>query len=118
MTINEIIAKVDGLRPNAYTPEQKTDWLSEVDAKISTEVHGEETPVTYVWPDDGDTELLVAAPYDRLYELYVTAMMDFHNSEYDAMNVSAALFEEAMGEYARRHRRSVRPERSEGFKVM
>ncbi|HWQ51344.1 MAG TPA: hypothetical protein VN369_06005 [Terriglobales bacterium] len=54
MTINEVIAKVDGLRPNAYTPAQKTAWLSEVDAKISTEVHGEETPVTYVWPDDGE----------------------------------------------------------------
>ncbi|HWP80334.1 MAG TPA: hypothetical protein VN446_06785 [Candidatus Acidoferrum sp.] len=118
MTINEVIAKVDELRPNACTPAQKTAWLSEVDAKISTEVHGEEAPVTYVWPDDGDTALLVGPPYDRLYGLYITAMTDFLGSEYDAMNVSAALFEEAMGEYARRHRRAHRPASSEGFKVM
>ncbi|HWP80328.1 MAG TPA: hypothetical protein VN446_06755 [Candidatus Acidoferrum sp.] len=92
--------------------------LCDVDAKISTEILGGEAPVTYVWPDDGDTELLAPPPYERLYELYIAAMTDFLGSEYDAMNVSAALFEEAMGEYARRHRRSVRPERSEGFQVM
>ena len=47
MTINELIAKVDALRPNAYTPAQKTAWLSDVDGKITTEIQGAASPVTY-----------------------------------------------------------------------
>ena len=118
MTVNELIAKVDALRPSAYTPAQKTAWLSEVDGKISTEIMGEETPVTYTWPEDGDRELLVPAPYDRLYGHYILAMTDYYNSETDAQNVSTALFEEALGEYARQYRRANRPTSREGFQVM
>ena len=118
MTINELIAKVDALRPNAYTPAQKVDWLTAVDGKISTEIQGAATPVIYTWPDDGDRELLVAPPYDRLYEHYILAMMDYYNSETDAQNVSTILFEEALGEYARQYRREHRPTARTGFEVM
>ena len=118
MTVNELIAKVDALRPNAAAPAQKTAWLSEVDGKISREILRQETPASYVWPEDGDRELLVPAPYDRLYEHYIMAMMSYYESEYDALNVSSALFEEAYGEYARLHRREHRPPGRAGFEVM
>jgi hypothetical protein len=118
MTVNELIANVDALRPSAYTPAQKTAWLSDVDGKISTEIMGEEAPVTYAWPQDGDRELLVSAPYDRMYGYYIMAMTGYYNSETDEENVSSALFEEAYAEYARQYRRTHRPEAREGFSVM
>jgi hypothetical protein len=118
MTVNEVIAKVDALRPNAYTPEQKVEWLSDVDGKVSTEIQGAETPVTYTWPDDGDTVLLIGAPYTRVYELYILAMMDYYNSEYDAMNASSVLFRDAYGEYARNYLRTHDQALQEGFMVL
>ena len=61
---------------------------------------------------------MVPAPYDRLYEHYVLAMMDYYNSETDGQNVSTALFEEAYAEYARQYRREHRPPSHKGFEVM
>ena len=56
MTINEAIAKVDGLCPNAYTEAQKVAWLSEVDGRVALDINKVTTaPVAYAWPDDGDT---------------------------------------------------------------
>ena len=46
-----------------------------------------------------DTELMVPSPFDDIYQLYVGAMIDFHNREYDQYNNTAAMFEERLGQY-------------------
>ena len=51
------------------------------------------------FPEDGDKPLLVEAPYDGLYDLYLMSKVDFYNREYDQYNNTAAMFEERLGQY-------------------
>ena len=51
------------------------------------------------FPEDGDRPLLVAAPYDNLYDLYVMAQVDFYNREAENYNNSALAFNTALDEY-------------------
>lgn len=119
MTINEAIAKVDGLCPNAYTEAQKVAWLSEVDGRVALDISKVTTaPVAYAWPDDGDTALLVPFPYDNMYELYVISKINFHNGEFDQYNATAKVFKDAYDEYAARIRRVNAPTANTGFQVM
>ena len=74
-TISEVIAQTQAVRPDLYTDEQITGWLSELDGQLSVELLKTD-PVAYSWPEDAGTELLVPHPYDRLYHLYVIAF--FH----------------------------------------
>ena len=46
-----------------------------------------------------DKELLIAFPFDNLYELYVESMIDYYNREYGNYNNSAMLFEARYTEY-------------------
>lgn len=61
---------------------------------------GPEVPKTY--PEDGDKPLLVGAPYDNLYDLYLQAQVDLHNREMDNYNNSAMLEERAQSEWRRK----------------
>ena len=38
MKISEAISKVDALKPNTFTPEDKVDWLSNLDARVKTQI--------------------------------------------------------------------------------
>lgn len=63
--------------------------------------NGPKVPETF--PEDGDMELLVKAPYDNLYDLYIMAQVDFHNRENDNYNDSVTLYEQARKEWQRRY---------------
>ena len=66
-------------------------------------------PASYSWPEDAGTELLVPHPYDRLYHLYVIAMIDLYNRETDLYTNDMAVFNSAMQEYRSYYRRTNRP---------
>ena len=95
-TMNSVIEYVDGVKPNVYDEEAKYKWMATLDGKISLEVMQMEEPVTYSLPRDADTELLVPAPYDDVYALYVQAMIDFYNQEYDHYNNAVLVFTERL----------------------
>lgn len=61
------------------------------------------------FPEDGDKPLLVGAPYDNLYDLYVMAQVDFYNREADNYNNSALAFNTALDEYKKDYHRSHAP---------
>jgi len=61
------------------------------------------------YPEDGDKPLLVEAPYDNLYDLYVMAQVDFYNREADNYNNSALAFNTALDEYKKDYHRSHAP---------
>ena len=50
-------------------------------------------------PADADRPLLVEHPYDDLYSLYVMAMIDFYNHEYDHYNNAVLMFTERLDQY-------------------
>lgn len=107
-TISEVIAQTQAVRPDLYTDEQITGWLSELDGQLSVELLKTD-PVSYSWPEDANTSLLVPHPYDRLYHLYVIAMIDLYNRETELYANDMAVFNSAMQEYRSYYRRTNRP---------
>ena len=68
MTIEEAISRLDRLRPNQYSCEDKVRWLSQLDHMAANEIYashegwqpGDFTP--YTEATDTDTPLLLPAP--------------------------------------------------------
>lgn len=97
MTANQVIAYVDGVKPNVYSDEDKYQWISTLERMAANEVRHVQVKISL--PDDADRELAVPAPYDDLYSLYVEAMIDFHNREYNNYNNTVLLFKERLEQY-------------------
>ena len=116
-SINEVIERVDKVKLNGYEDTSKADWLMELDGKIYIEVFRETGPEPpRESPRDGDAELLVPRPYDNLYDLYLYAMIDFHNREISNYNNSTAMFNAALDEYKKHYHRTHLPPSAGGFR--
>lgn len=107
MTMNGVIEYVDGVKPNVFTDDDKYRWINTLEGLISVEVLDMEEPMVYTIPDDADKELLVKAPFDDVYALYVMAQIDFFNREYNHYNNATDVFktrlEELKAWYIRNH---------------
>ena len=116
-TINEVLERVNRVRPDAFDDDTKASWLLELDGKLYHEVflrHFLNTddaipkyPMSY--PEDGDASLLVSNPYDNLYDLYLMAQIDFHNQEGENYNNSALAFNTALDEFKKEYHRTHLP---------
>lgn len=117
MTVHEAITQADHLKPNMYEEADKIRWLSRLDGRIYEEIicthkyNEGETPVTFdgYGPDDGETELLVGAPYDELYVHWLEAQIDYNNMEYDGFNNTNAVFEALYTAFRNAYNRSHMP---------
>ena len=98
-TMNSVIEQIDGVKPNVFTEEDKYKWIATVDGMVSVDVLGQAEPTVYDIPEDADKPLLVPAPFDDVYALYVASMIDFHNREYNNYNNSAMMFSDRMDAY-------------------
>lgn len=91
MTVEEMIRRVDELKPNAFTLGQKGAWLSEMESQLWTEL---------LLQPAGDWEglihaqrpLLLPEAWQRLYESYLGARIDLANSEYSKYGNAMALY--------------------------
>lgn len=109
MTPNKAIEKVDRLKPNSYSEEDKLGWINELDGMVQRLVFQSDTVKEYVYPNDLETELLVPAPYDDVYTLFLEAKIDYYNREYGNYNNSAMMFEAQYNEFKKdyiRHNRA------------
>ena len=105
MTIREVLATVDRLKPNTYTTEDKIDWLSELDGKIFIEVFAqhEDSPAesfSGYEVSDQDAQLLVPEPY--AYDIYIKkleARIDEENNEIVKYNQEISLYNEAFKQF-------------------
>jgi hypothetical protein len=115
MTIAEAITKVDTLKPNTYTTEDKIGWLSNLDARVKSQIidaHECDKPIIFYGYDsllDQETELLVTTPYDEMYLRWLEAMIDYHNGEDDRYNNAIMLFNNAYEGYKRYYTRNHMP---------
>ena len=114
MTILEAIGRVDALRHNTFTQEEKVAWLAQVDALISRElIQTHEPQGQSLYGYDGQTsldqELLAPAPYDEMYLHYLCAMMDYHNGEHDRYNRSMGMYQAVWSSYVNFYNRTHRP---------
>ena len=104
MTIKEAIEKTDRLRPNSFSREEKTDWLTDFENRIYNEIyslHKCDTPFTDTTEMTDATELFVPSPYDELYVLCLCSMVDFFNAEYDRYNNDTVMLEALYGDFER-----------------
>ena len=115
-TMNEVIERVDAVKPNVYPEESKHQWMAKLDGVVSLEVHEMEDPVLYDLPADGDKELLIPYPFDDVYDLYVAAMIDFHNKEYNHYNNSVLMFTERMEQFKAWYIRNNNPSKARNFR--
>jgi len=99
VTPNKAIEIIDRLKPNSYSEEDKLRWINELDGNVQRLVIQSDEVIEYSYPEDMDKELLIPAPFDNLYELYLSAQIDYHNREYANYNNSATMFESQYIEY-------------------
>ena len=115
MTIIEAINRIDSLKPNNYSQDDKVAWLSKIDGIIKEKVidtheGGEDVVFEGYGPDTNtSTELLVPAPYDDLYMRWLEAQIDYANGEYGKYNNSMTMYNAAYAEYDNHYNRSHMP---------
>lgn len=102
--IKDVIERVDSLKPNAFSEEQKVSWLAQLEGKLAAEVFLINAAgirnFQYQYPDDMDTELLVSFPYDDLYDHWLEAQIDYANGEYDRYQNSTAMYNASYESFA------------------
>jgi hypothetical protein len=113
MTIKECIDRVDSVKPNQYSEEDKVRWLSFLDGIIINDVikthegyEGQYDTFAEYSADKTDTVLVAESPYDTLYEAYLKMKIDEENGETARYNNSATLFNsylEAYKKYYHKH---------------
>ena len=115
MTIIEAINRIDSLKPNNYTHEDKISWLSTLDGIIKKQIvdtHEGAESVTFNGYDVDtalDTVLLVPAPYDDIYIKWLEAQIDYVNGETKKFNNSIVMYNTAYSEYERYYNRTNMP---------
>lgn len=100
MKIREAIDGIDELMHNAYSPEQKIEWLSKLEwiikrQVIDTHVGGEDVSFSGFNSDtDLETELIAPAPWDEMYLLWLESKIHFANKEWVKYNNAAVAYNE------------------------
>ena len=123
MTIREAINRVDDLKFNTYSDNDKVAWLNRLDNSvknliIDTHEGWEKVNFTgYGDSTDMDTVLLVPAPFDEVYLRWLEAQIDYHNGEFDKFNASIIMYNTAFDAYANFYNRNHMP-RSRGTRFI
>ena len=87
MTIQTLINKVQEEKPNTFSNEKLLSFINEIESDVAEQVNMDQRVYS---DDDTDVELMVPAPYDRLYVSYVKAMIDYSNEEYPSYQLNAS----------------------------
>ena len=115
MTIIEAINKIDNLKFNAYTQDQKVSCLSKLDNMVKTQIidthEGGENVVFNGYTDETPLtqKLLVEAPYDKLYLYWLESRIDYYDREQKSYNNSIDTFNTAYEEFWRYYNRTHLP---------
>ena len=115
MTIIEVINRIDAIKPNSFSQQEKVRWLNTLDGIIKKEIidtHEGAEKVTFNGYNDSTpitTELLVPAPYDDVYIRYLEMQIDYANGEYNKYDNSYAMYNNAYSAFARYYNRTNMP---------
>ena len=114
MKIIEAINKIDALKHNTYSHGEKVAWLSEVEWDVKKNVidthEGNEAEFSgYDENTDPQTELIIPAPYDKAYLLWMEAQINYYNGEYDKYNNALDMFYEALNGFKSYYNRTYMP---------
>lgn len=127
MTVNEAVTRADALRPNTFELEAKAACVIKLDRELAEMMRPPRPPFPptppipgtpppapfpprreYNWPQE-DPVLLMPAPHDGVYVLYLCCQIDLYNQETALYANDAAVYESALAEakaWWRRHNRA------------
>lgn len=106
MTIQDVLSRVDELKPSNFSEEQKVRWLSNLDLMLYEEVvrwHKDAQSIAHgpYDPDaDLDTALMVPDPYSDVYILWLIAQIDCYNGDLYRYQNSMIAYNSALSAYA------------------
>ena len=116
MNIKECIDRVDNVKPNQYSIEDKVQWLSFLDGIIINDVIKTHAGYKNQYEEfDGysadrlGVKLIVEAPYDVLYESYLKMKIDEENGETARYNNSATMFNSYLTAYKKYYNKTHKP---------
>ena len=115
MKINEAIHRLDSLKFNTYTQDDKVEWLSRLDNMVKQQIidthEGAESVsfTGYTADTPPETVLLVPAPHDEMYLRWMEAQIDYHNGEYDKYNNSIIMFNTVFEAYQKHYNSAHKP---------
>lgn len=120
MELGKMIAMIDQMKPNQYTKEVKTKWLSEVEKTVVDEILnmscGEENIFDgYDYNKDMEKELMLPDSRLDIYQYYLFAKIDYMNSELERYNNDLAMYYSVLEDYAKHYRRTHRQKPIRGF---
>lgn len=123
MTLQEAIDKIDGLKPNQYSVEDKIRWLSDLDMNIFRDVimsHAHKPDIKIFMgytSEDLDKSLIAEEPYTELYVAYLGMKIDEYNNETQRYNNSATMFNAYMDNYSKWINKTRRPINKGNFRI-
>lgn len=115
MTIMDVLYRIDEMKPNVISQEEKIKWLSTLDGVIKSNIidthEGGENVVFNGYKEDVDlkTELLVSAPYDDIYLRWLEAQIDYASAEINKYNNSLTAYNDAFTLYQNYYNRTHMP---------
>ena len=115
MTLIEAINRIDVLKPNTYSQEEKVSWLSTLDGVIKKEIidtHEGADGVVFEGYNERtslSTVLLVPEPYDDIYLRWLEAQIDYANGEYPRYNNVMKAYNSAYSAFARQYNKANMP---------
>lgn len=115
MTLIEAINRINVLKPNTYSQEEKVSWLSTIDGIIKKEIidtHEGADEVVFNGYNELtslSTVLLVPEPYDDIYLRWLEAQIDYANGEYARYNNVVQAYNDAYSAYFRHYNKTHMP---------
>lgn len=102
MKIQELFNYVASVKPHAFPDTALLMWLNELEGRVQLDIFllALKEIISYAWPDDADTELLVSNPHTAMYRYWMQAMIDLENGEYNKYQNTLELFNNAWNEFA------------------
>ena len=117
MTIAQLIAYVDEIKPNAFSDATKLVWVNEVEGMVQSEVllRAQSECVEYTATS---SSLIVLPPYSKLYAEYLMARIDYANGEYDKYQNTMQMFNGFFEDYKTWYNRVYRPTAYRGYRTI
>ena len=118
MTLAELIAYVDQIRPNAFDKDVETGWVNEIERKVydqvvSRAVDADDFYGPYTYDEDAERTLLVDDAHKGVYVYYLLAQMDYTNMEIDRYDADVSMYQAAWDDFAAEYRRNHLPKSHE-----
>lgn len=103
MTLKAVLDFVDKMKPgNPYDTAMKVQWLNELEGDIQSKLlRTAPQEIIQYTEDDLTVELLIPVPHDKVYWMWVAAMIEFANGEYDKYQNTMQLVNDAYDKYAK-----------------